>query len=183
MANVLFVKGFCDDFQSLVRGIRTIRKVMDKVKEFEAASGLQIHRTKSKIIPSRTMTASEKRSLNSMWSDANVVNRSISLGMPIGHGVSSSEVSDQGAANARARIDTFSRSSMSWTMRILAVNMFIFSLTSYSCRLFLMLPQRINDISNRALRFLTPVPFLRIQYLKSLFQALPTRLCAERPPL
>ena len=48
---------------------------------------------------------------------------------------------------------------MSWTMGVLAVNMFAVSLVSYSNRIFLVLPQTITRISDRALRFLTPIPF------------------------
>ena len=181
-ANVLFVKGFCDDFQSLVRGIRAVRAVLSKVKEFEAASGLAIHRTKSKFIPNRIMTQSEKRSLQSIWSDANIVDRTVSLGMPIGRGVPSSEASERGMYNARVRIDTLSKISMSWTMRVMSVNMFVLSLTSFSNRLFLMSPHRINEISNRALRFVTPMPFCSFRVLShcsKLFRV----SCALRDPL
>ena len=37
-----------DDFQTLARGIRAIGHVLRLVREFEAASGLTIHRTKTK---------------------------------------------------------------------------------------------------------------------------------------
>ena len=60
VAGVIFVKAFCDDFQSLVKGLRAIRNVLRHVQEFEDASGLRIHRTKSKFVPSRKLTSMEK---------------------------------------------------------------------------------------------------------------------------
>ena len=43
LTGVIFVKFSCDDFQCLVRGIRALQKVLEIIKDFEAASGLAIH--------------------------------------------------------------------------------------------------------------------------------------------
>lgn len=166
LSNVHFVKGFCDDFQTLVRGIGAIRKILQLVHEFEAASGSSIHRTKTKFIPNRNLTTSERRCLVRVWPDANVVDQTISLGIPIGRGVTSDTISDRGQGKMDHRLDVFSRAAMSWTMRIMTINMFVFSTVSYTNRLFLMPPTRIRDIANRALRFVSPVPFCSFDVLR-----------------
>ena len=129
------------------------------MKEFEAASGLVIHRIKSKFVLNRVMTAAERRSLNDIRTDASIAERAVSLGTPIERGVVSDDVLERGFSRVGERLDVFRQTSMSWTMRVLAIKMFLFSLVSYSDRLFLMSPSRTSSIANDALRLLTPVPF------------------------
>jgi hypothetical protein len=111
------------------------------------------------------MTTPEKRSLGAVWPDANVVDRTVSLGTPIGRGVTGDDVSDRGFQRVGERLKMFNRAFMSWTMRVLAVNVFVLSLVSYSNRIFLMSPDRIAHLTNQALRFITPVPFCSYKIL------------------
>lgn len=127
LTEAIFVKGFYDDFQCLVRGIRAVRKGLEIATEFGAAIGLAIHRTKSKFVPNQTIKATERRSLNGAWADANVHRWSVSFGTLIARGVVNDEISDRGYGCIGQQIESVSRSSMSWTMRVLAVNIFILS--------------------------------------------------------
>ena len=61
--------------------------------------------------------------------------------------------------NAEQRFGAMSTARVSWTMRVLVVNMFVLSTLSYPCRIFLLSPGRISDATNNALRFITPIPF------------------------
>ena len=112
---------------TFVKGLRAVRNVLALVREFESASGLEIHWTKSKFIPSRNMNARERRILNEIWEGAAVVDRTVWLGAPIGWGVTDDDVVERGISRVGERLVTFRKASMSWTMRVLAINMFFYS--------------------------------------------------------
>ena len=113
---MIFVKGFCDDFQSPVKGIRAVRCVMGLVKDFEQGSGLVIHRTKSKIISNRNMRATERRTLNSVWEGTSVADQAVCLDAPIGRGTATDDMSERGLSRVKDRIRVFPKVAMSWTM-------------------------------------------------------------------
>ena len=94
-----------------------------------------------------------------MWAGASLVDRAICLGTPIGRGITGDDVSDRGFDRMGDRLEVLSQASMSWTVRVLAVNMFLFSIVSYPNRLFLVSSDRTARITNQSLRFITPVPF------------------------
>lgn len=96
VAGVVLVTSFCDAFQSLVKGIRTVHNVLAHVKDFDDATGLIVQRTKSKFIPHGRMSTGVKRSLNNAWDGASIVDRTVSLGCPIGLGVTNDDVSERG---------------------------------------------------------------------------------------
>ena len=129
-SGVIFANGFRDDFQSLVRGIRAVRSVMGLVKDFEQGSGLVIHRTKSKFIPIRNMSATERRTLNNAWEGASVADQAVRLGAPVGRGTTTDDMSERGLSRINDRISVFQKTAMSWTMRVLAIDTFDFSVVA-----------------------------------------------------
>ena len=169
-------------FNVLFAAYALCKRFLKSLRILGIAGGLAIHRTKSKSLPNRDMSTTEKRSLNRAWADANVVKWTISLGTPIGRGVAGDEISDRGYDRISQRIEVFSQTSMSWTMRVLAVNMFLFSLVSYPNRLFLMSPERSSRLADHALRFITPVPFCSYVILSHCSKLFRTG-CAPRDPL
>lgn len=84
-----------------------MRCVMGLVKDFEQGSGLVIHRTKSKFIPNRNMSATERRTLNSVWEGASVADQAVCLGAPIGRGTTTDDTSERRLNRVNDRINVF----------------------------------------------------------------------------
>ena len=97
---VLLARGFCDDWQILLKGLAAIRKVKACVQEFENASGLSIHRSKSKFVVNRVLTSTERSTLRGIWEEANVVHRAVCLGGPVGRGTKVQDFTDTACLRA-----------------------------------------------------------------------------------
>ena len=156
---VSHVLGFCDDWNVALKGIRAVRQLRMHVQNFENASGLKVHRTKSTFLSNRQMSSSERHSLRSAWPDVQIVEKCKSLGTPIGHGVAICDLFAGILARFHERLRYFEKSHLSFAMRILALNTFTYPLFSYVTRFFLLPLEVHRDLSNTMLKFVAPLTF------------------------
>ena len=117
------------------------------------------HRTKSKWLPNRPTTRPEREASKAHWPDAQISDKEVILGSPIGHNV----CLDDFVAKAREKFDprseTFRKAHLSYTMRVLAVNMFIWPVMSYPARMFILPSHQIAELRLAAMRLVSPAPF------------------------
>ena len=166
------VWGFCDDWEASIVGIRPVREIKTLVNEFEAASGQEVNKRKTTWLPNRAMSATERRALREHWPGAVVVDRQRVLGTPLGHGVTTTDFAASALEEFQHRIIAFSSSRLSFAMRVLAVNTFLYPLFSYVTRILILPVDVQNHIVNSAMRFVSRVPFCRATVLihaKTLF--------------
>ncbi len=158
---VLHVSGFCDDWAAHIVGLRPVRHVVVLICEFEHASGQSINRTKTAFVPSRALLPNELRTLRQCWEGAKVTDNQRYLGTPFGHNVGIGDFIEDCQARFEARIREFRNARLSFTMRILAVNVFMFPLFSYICRIVILPESVVRSVVNSAVRFVTPVTFAK----------------------
>ena len=159
------VWGFCDDWEASIVGIRPVREIKTLVNEFEAASGQEVNKRKTTWLPNRAMSATERRALREHWPGAVVVDRQRVLGTPLGHGVTTTDFAASALEEFQHRIIAFSSSRLSFAMRVLAVNIFLYPLFSYVTRILILPVDVQNHIVNSAMRFVSRVPFCRATVL------------------
>ena len=160
------VSGFVDDWSMGCHGMPAVSAVSNLILGFEQASGQQINRGKSALIPARQLPAAERASCLAVWnSDIRISFRERVLGVFIGIHAS---IHDQ-YYNAVHKFDmAFSvfgrvRTSLSLVMRVLVVNIFMFTLFSYPNRHFFMPRVLLQEVERKALRFLTPITWTKIE--------------------
>ena len=137
LPGVRAVFGFCDDWEACIQGIRPIASVANLVAEFELASGQHIHRGKSKWLPSRNLTRQERRCLSLAWPDPQVVHTIKALGVFFGRGVTAERLLKKPFADFMNRLSIFKKNCLSFTMRIIAANVFLIPLFSFVQRVVL----------------------------------------------
>eukprot|EP00973_Karenia_brevis_P022450 3091371-Karenia_brevis.AAC.1 len=170
------VFGFCDDWEISMVGIRPARLVRTLVEEFEAASGQVVHRVKSKWLACRPLTAAERRSLSQARPGAELVEKQLVLGTLLGHGVDVAAFIQTPLSKFFERLRLYACVPMSLAMRIMTANIYILPVLSYICRIVLLPPDILRHIEHSLLRFLTPVPFCRLQMFTQMQPLLRTRL-------
>ena len=148
------VSGFVDDWSMGCHGMLAISAVSNLILGFEQASGQQINRGKSAVIPARQLS-----SCLAVWnSDIRISLRERVLGVYIGIHAS---IYDQ-YYNAVHKFDMALsvlrrvRTSLSIAMRVLVVNIFMFTLFSYPNRPFFMLRVLLQEVERKTLRFFDP---------------------------
>ena len=144
------------------------------VDDFEQASGQQINRGKSALIPARQFSDDERASCLAVWnSDIRISSRERVHGVFIGIHVS---IHDQ-YYNAVHKFDMAHsvfgrvRTSLSLAMRVLVVNIFMFTLFSYPNRQFFMPRVLLQEIE----RSLTPITWTKL----GMFSAVGALYCTQ----
>ena len=150
------VSGFVDDWIMGCQGMPAISAVSILIVCFEQASGQKINRGKSAVTPARQLSDVERASRLATWSsDIRVSCRQRVLGVYIGKHVS---IHDQ-YYNAINKFDVAlsvfgrARTSLSLAMRVLLVNIFMNTLSSYPNRHFFMPRVLLQEVERKALRF------------------------------
>ena len=130
------------------------------IHDFEQASRQQINRGKSALILARQLSGDEKASCLALWnSDIRISSRERVLGVFIGIHVS---IHDQ-YCNAVHKFDValsvfgHVKLSLSLAMRVLVVNIFMFTLFLYPNRQLFMPRVLLQEIERKVLRCLTPI--------------------------
>ncbi len=159
VSGVSQVLGFCDDWQANIVGIRPIKHVACLVQEFEAASGAVVHKSKTKWLANRRMSGPEKRALKQHWPHATITTKEVVLGTPIGHGIQTIDFVARASSKFEEQRTVLKNVDMSLSMRIVAVNTFLFSLPSYIMRVVMLPHEIVHRFSTEAFRFISSVPF------------------------
>ena len=124
------VFGFCDDWEISFTGLRPLRQICSLIRAFEAGSGQQIHRGKSKFLSNREMSSNEKRCLGTIWRDAALAENEIVLGTPLGRNVRMRDFVRKPLSTLTQRITIYGTIPMSLPMRIVVANVYLLSLFS-----------------------------------------------------
>ena len=131
----------------------------------EQASGQQINRGKSALIPARQLSDDERASCLAIWnSDIRISFRERVLGVFIGIHVSIHDQYYNAVHKFDMALSVFGRvkMSLSLAMRVLVVNIFMFTLFSYPNRHFFMPRVLLQEIERKVLRFLTPITWAKL---------------------
>ena len=142
-----------------------ISAVSNLIHNFEQASGQQINRGKSALIPARQLSDDERASCLALWySDIRISSRERVLGVFIGIHVSIHDQYYNGVHKFDVALSVFGRvrMSLSLAMRVLVVNIFMFTLFSYPNRQFFMPRVLLQEIERKVLRFLTPITWTKL---------------------
>ena len=143
------VSGFVDDWSMGCHGLPAISAVSNLIHNFEQASGQQINRGKYALIPARQLSDVERASCLPIWnSDIRISSRERVLGVFIGIHVSIHKFDM--ALSVFGRVKT----SLSLAMRVLVVNIFMFTIFSNPNRQFFMPRVLLQEIERKVLRFL-----------------------------
>ena len=125
------VSAFVDDWSMGCQGMPALSAVSNLIFCFEQASGQKINRGKSAVIPARQLSDDEWEYCLAVWgSDIRVSLRERVLGVHMGIHAS---IKFDMALSVLAR----ARTSLSLAMRVLVVNIFMYTLFSYPNRHFL----------------------------------------------
>ena len=141
-----------------------ISAVSNLFHDVEQASGQQINRGKSALIPARQLSDDERASFRAIWnSDIRISSRERVLGVFIGIHVSIHDQYYKAVHKFDMALSVFGRvrMSLSFAMRVLVVNIFMFTLFSYPNRQFFMLRVLLQGIERKVLRFLTPITWAK----------------------
>ena len=158
------VSGFVDDWSMGCHGLPAISAVSNLIHDFEQASGQQINRGKSALIPARQLSDDERASCLALWySDIRISSRERVLGVFIGIHVSIHDQYYNAVHKFDVALSVFGRvrMSLSLAMRVLVVNIFMFTLFSYPNRQFFMPRVLLQEIERKVLRFLTPITWTK----------------------
>ena len=156
------VSGFVDDWSMGCHGLSAISEVSNVIHDFEQASGKQINRGKSALIPARQLSDDERASCLAIWnSDIRISSRERVLGLFIGIHVSIHDQYYNAVHKFDVALTVFDRvkMSLSLAMSVLVVNIFMFSLFSYPNRQFFMPRVLLQEID---FRFLTPITWAKL---------------------
>ena len=152
------VSGFVDDWSMGCHGLPAISAVSNLIHDFELASGQQINRGKSALIPARQLSDDQRASCLALWySDIRISSRERVIGVFIGLHVS---IHDQ-YYNAVHKFDM--ALSVFWSCTILFVpcnacargKHLLFSTLLVSESPFFMPRVLLQEIERKVLRFLT----------------------------
>ena len=125
-------------------GLLAISAVSNLIHDFEQASGQQINRGKSALIPARQLSDDDRASCLALWySDIRISSRERVIGVFSGIHVSIHDQCYNAVHKFDMALSVFGRVqfSLSLAMRVLLVNIFMFTFFSYphrhfSCRVF-----------------------------------------------
>ena len=151
------VCGFVDDWSMGFHGMLAISSVSNLIHSFEQASGQQINRGKSALILARQLSDDEWASCLAVWnSDIRISSRERVLGVFIGTHESIHDQYYNAVHKFYMALSVFGRvrMSLSLAMRVLVVNISMFSLFLYPNRHFFMPRVLLQEIERKVLRFL-----------------------------
>ena len=136
-----------------------LEQVLLVVEEFEQASGSITNKDKSAIVPSRHLSTHEQMDCRRRWHELRISYCERLLGLYIGIDAT---IDDQYRAPLQKFDDalatfTLQKHNMSLAVRVMVVNVFLWSLFSFQNRYFLMPRTLLQEVQHQALRFLTPV--------------------------
>ncbi len=162
--------GFVDDWAAALyaNDWQTAMELLDEllqiVEEFERASGSKINRGKSALVPTRRLSDAEERDCRIRWSDLRISHRERLLGLYVGIDAKLDDQYCKPMAKFEKALDEFDarRSDMSLAVKIIAVNVFLYSLFGFVNRHFLMPQVLLDRVQSRVLRFLTPVTWAKL---------------------
>ena len=158
------VSGFVDDWSIACKDFATLARVCLVVSEFERASGQRINRGKSAVVPARTLTKEERERCLEEWPDLKISYKERLLGVYIGP---LATIEDQYADpmakfEKLMRIYTSERHAFSTSMRIMLVNIFLYTLFAYPNRHFYMPVGIKHAVEVAVLNFVTPVKWAKL---------------------
>ena len=159
------VSGFVDDWSMGCHGLPAISTFSNLIHDFQQASGQQINRGKSALIPARLLSDDERASCLAPWnSDIRISSRERVLDVFIGIHVSIHDQYYNAVHKFDMALSVFGRvkMSLSLAMRVLVVNIFMFTLFSYPNRQFFMPSVFLQEIEWKVLRFLTPITWAKL---------------------
>ena len=116
--------GFCDDWTVERITVRSLLEVRRAGDEFERCSGQQFNGTKSKILPTRSLTACEATSVRVHWEYCPAVSRAKVLGLWYGHDFMAAEVGQEVETKYYDRLRTLKMLPASIASRIALLNVF-----------------------------------------------------------
>ena len=125
------------------KGMPALSAVSNLILRFEQASGQKINRGKSAVIPARQLSDAERASCLAVWgSDIRVSLRERVLGVYIGILASINDQYYNAVNKFDKALSVFGRvgTSLSLAMRLLVVNIFMYTLFSYPIRQFFHAP-------------------------------------------
>ena len=159
------VSGFVDDWSMGCHGMLAISAVSNLIHRFEQASGQQINRGKSALIPARQLSDAERASCLAVWnSNIRISSCERVLGVFIGIHASIHDQYNNAVNKYDMALSVFGRvrTSLSLAMRVFVVNIFMFTLFSYPNRHFFMPRVLLQEIERKVLRFLTPITWTKL---------------------
>ena len=168
--------GFVDDWAAACQGatweqsLLVLEVTLCAVEEFERASGSIINKDKSAIVPSRRLSPSEQDDCRRKWHDMRISYCERLLGLYIGVDAT---IDDQYRGPIEKFADALAafssqRHHMSLAVRIMVVNVFLWSLFSFQNRHFFMPRPLLQQLQTQALRFLTPVTWCSLGFFAHL---------------
>jgi len=167
MPGVEVTSGFVDDWTIGCRGPRTLDSVLHTVAQFEQASGQRINRGKSGIVPARRLTEAEATRCRRAWPTLQILYHTKILGIKYGVDVTLDDQYGPALQKFQTQMTRLMsvRHCMSLANRIFAINVYIYSIFQYVNRHFYMPPSVLSVVNRQVLRFLTPVPYVRLNLL------------------
>ena len=168
--------GFVDDWAAACQGttweqsLLVLEETLCAVEEFERASGSIINKDKSAIVPSRRLSPSEQDDCRRKWHDVRISYCERLLGLYIGVDAT---IDDQYRGPIEKFADALAgfslqRHHMSLAVRIMVVNVFLWSLFSFQNRHLFMPRPLLQQLQAQALRFLTPVTWCSLGFFAHL---------------
>ena len=156
MDRLCAVSGFVDDWSMGCKSISVLSAVSALVSDFERGSGQRINREKSAIIPARVLSGFERMLCFAAWgSEMRISYKERLLGIYVGvHARIDDQYGDAIDKFCKALVlFDMARRNMSLAMRILVVNIFLFSLFSYQNRILFMPSGILSSIEGKVLLF------------------------------
>ena len=164
------VSGFVDDWSVACRGIDAVNRILGIVESFERASGQRINYDKSKLVPSRRLSAAEIAACQARWPDLLVSYRERLLGLYLGLDASMADQFAQPLRKFEQALADYERrrSDMSLCSRVIVANVFLLSMFAFPCRHFYMPQDVITRVEGALLRFFARIPFARLGFFAHL---------------
>ena len=168
------VSGFVDDCSMGCRGLPAISAVSNLIHDFEQASGQQINRGKSALVPARQLSDDERASCLATWnSDIRISSRERVLGVFIGIHVSIHDQYYNAVHKFDLGLSVFGRVQNVFVpcnacARGEHFHVLHFSRTQIvnsSCRVLL-----LQEIERKVLRFLTPITWATLDDTASCYR-------------
>ena len=158
------VSGFVDDWPMGCQGMPAISEVSNLILCFKQASGQKNNRGKPAVIPARQLSEVERASYLAVWgSDIRVSFRERVLGVYIGIHASIHDQYHNAVKKFDVALSVFGgvRTSLSLAMRVLVVKIFMYTLLVPASPFF-MARVLLQEVEREALRFLTPITWIKL---------------------
>ena len=155
------LSGFVDVWSLGCLGLPAISAVSNFIHNFQQASGQQINRGKTALIPASLLSHDERASCFVLWhSNILISSRKRVIGVFIGIHVSIHDPYCNAVHKFDMAFSVFSRAqfSLSLAIRVLVVNIFMFTPN----RQFFMPRVLLQEIERTVLRFLTPLTWAKL---------------------